>query len=169
VAINRQPPPGFGKRAISTIPKFAIRALLVTAAFCAALHATPAASTNDLATRPPKRASLKRKPTIIFPAAIEAYQGVINRFDEDRKLAANPPFSVSAKSTANKARPTKRTHNTNASCANFQINPRLRLSANHISRPANRSASQCADHQRRFGIIRFDFRRSRGGHKKSAP
>jgi ankyrin repeat protein len=51
------------------------------------------ASTNDLATALQK-GLFEEEANRNFPAAIEAYQGVINRFDEDRKLAATAIFRV---------------------------------------------------------------------------
>jgi ankyrin repeat protein len=52
-----------------------------------------AASTNDLASALQK-GLFEEEANHNFPAAIEAYQGVINRFDEDRKLAATAIFRV---------------------------------------------------------------------------
>jgi len=66
-------------------------ALLLT--LCMAIHTSLAASTNDLATALQK-GLFEEEANHNFPAAIEAYQGVINRFDEDRKLAATAIFRV---------------------------------------------------------------------------
>lgn len=52
-----------------------------------------AAATNDLASALQK-GLFEEEANHNFPAAIEAYQGVINRFDEDRKLAATAIFRV---------------------------------------------------------------------------
>jgi ankyrin repeat protein len=51
------------------------------------------ASTNDLATALQK-GLFEEEANRNFPAAIEAYQDVINRFDEDRKLAATAIFRL---------------------------------------------------------------------------
>jgi ankyrin repeat protein len=62
---------------------FAVKFLLVNCA----------AATNDLASALQK-GLFEEEANRNFPAAIEAYQGVINRFDEDRKLAATAIFRV---------------------------------------------------------------------------
>jgi ankyrin repeat protein len=51
------------------------------------------AATNDLATALQK-GLFEEEANHNFPAAIEAYQGVINHFDEDRKLAATAIFRL---------------------------------------------------------------------------
>jgi len=62
-------------------------------AFFAFSAANYAATTNDLASALQK-GLFEEEANHNFPAAIEAYQGVINRFDEDRKLAATAIFRV---------------------------------------------------------------------------
>src|ERR1043165_4025680 len=64
--------------------------LIVLFAFFAV---TSSASTNDLASALQK-GLFEEEANHNFPAAIEAYQSVINRFDEDRKLAATAIFRV---------------------------------------------------------------------------
>ena len=54
---------------------------------------TCSASSNDLASALQK-GLFEEEANRNFPAAIEAYQSVINRFDEDRKLAATAIFRV---------------------------------------------------------------------------
>ena len=56
------------------------------------IHAV-AAPTNDL-TSILQKGLFEEEANHNFPAAIEAYQGVINRFDEDRKLAATAIFRL---------------------------------------------------------------------------
>jgi len=93
VAINRQPRRG-SKKAVCTFPKLiATPALLAGAAFFAVLQTILGASTNDLATSLQK-GLFEEEANHNFPAAIEAYQGVINHFDEDRKLAATAIFRL---------------------------------------------------------------------------
>src|SRR5712671_5763533 len=62
-------------------------------AFFAFSAANYAATTNDLASALQK-GLFEEEANHNFPAAIEAYQSVINRFDEDRKLAATAIFRV---------------------------------------------------------------------------
>jgi ankyrin repeat protein len=62
-------------------------------AFFAFFAVNCAASTNDL-TSALQKGLFEEEANHNYPAAIDAYQGVINRFDEDRKLAATAMFRL---------------------------------------------------------------------------
>lgn len=89
-AINRQPLRGLETGASRLLVK---ATLLGGFAIFLFAHADLAASTNDLATALQK-GLFEEEANHNYAAAIEAYQGVINRFDEDRKLAATAIFRV---------------------------------------------------------------------------